>query len=99
VGDEHVLLAVVGERLAGEAAIQRLQLETGDVEEPEPLVPGRPPQRARRAVIAGNVDPVVPHRVPDGVGYRRLLVLAVEDRGDPVIEGKGVPGEPPARPE
>jgi hypothetical protein len=33
------------------------------------------------------------------VGYRRLLVLAVEDRGDPVIEGKGVPGEPPARPE
>jgi hypothetical protein len=44
-GDEHVLPAVVGERLTGEAAVEGLQFETGDVDEPEPLVLGRPPQR------------------------------------------------------
>jgi hypothetical protein len=29
------------------------------------------------------------------VRYRLLLVLAVQACGDSVIEGKGVPGEPP----
>src|SRR6266498_4344443 len=33
-GDEHVFPAVVRERLAGKAGVQRLHLETGDVEEP-----------------------------------------------------------------
>jgi hypothetical protein len=33
------------------------------------------------------------------VPYRLLLVLAVQARGDPVVEGKGVPGEPPVRQE
>jgi len=32
-----------------------------------------------------------------GVRYRVLLVLAVEAGGDPVVEGKGVPGEPAFR--
>ena len=43
-GDEHVLPALIGERLAGEAAMERLQLETGYVEEPEPLVLRGPPE-------------------------------------------------------
>jgi hypothetical protein len=35
-GDEHVLAAIFGEGLAGEAAIERFQFQTRDVEEPEP---------------------------------------------------------------
>jgi hypothetical protein len=34
-GDEHVFLAVVGERLASKAAVERLQVETGDVQQPK----------------------------------------------------------------
>ena len=40
-----------------------------------------------------------PDRVADRVRYRLVLVLAVQARRDPVVEGEGVPGEPPARPE
>jgi hypothetical protein len=58
-GNEHVFPAVVGERLAGKAAVERLQLETGYVKEPEPLVPGRPPEGAPRAFVERDVDPVV----------------------------------------
>ena len=45
-GDEHVLAAAVGERRPVEVAVERLELEPRDVDEPEPLVLGRPPQRA-----------------------------------------------------
>jgi hypothetical protein len=83
----------------GETTVERLQVETGDIEEPEPLVLRRPPDGARRAVVEGDVDAVVAHRVPGRVRYRLVLVLAVEARGDPVVEGKGVPGEPPFLPE
>jgi len=31
------------------------------------------------------------------VRHRLLLVLAVQPRGDVVVEGKGVPGEPSSR--
>lgn len=43
-GDEHVLSAVVLERLATEAAIERLELKAGDIKGPEPFVLGCPPQ-------------------------------------------------------
>jgi hypothetical protein len=36
--------AVIVERLSGEAAVERLQFQASDIEEPEPLVLGRPPQ-------------------------------------------------------
>ena len=39
------------QRLAGEAAVERLELEAGDVEQPEPFVLRRPPERARRTVV------------------------------------------------
>jgi hypothetical protein len=56
-----------------------------------------PTPPARSAVVADDVDPVVADGVPDRVPYGILLVLAVETGGDPVVEGKGVPGEPPGR--
>ena len=96
-GDEHVLLAVVGERFAGEAAVEALESEAGDVDEPEPFVLGRPPEPAGGAVVADEVDPVVADGVMDGVRAGILLVLAVEGGGDPVVEGERVPGEPPGR--
>src|SRR5207302_2717634 len=65
--DEHVLAALVAERLAREAAVERLDLEPRDVEEPEPLVLRRPPEGARRAVVQDDVDAVVADRVPDRV--------------------------------
>jgi chromate transporter len=43
-GDEHVLAAVAVERLTGEAAVEGLQLEAGDVEQAQPLVLRGPPQ-------------------------------------------------------
>ncbi len=58
-GNEHVLATVVVKWLFGEATVERLQLQAGDFEEPEPLVLRRPPQRARRAVVEDHVDPVV----------------------------------------
>jgi hypothetical protein len=42
-GDEDVFAAVVGERFAVEAAVQGLQLDAGDLEEPEPFVFRCPP--------------------------------------------------------
>jgi hypothetical protein len=79
----------------GEAAVKRLQLEAGDVEESEPLVLRCPPEGAPRAVVTDDVDPVVARRVVDRVPYRLLLVLTIEARGYAVVEGKGVPGEAP----
>ena len=99
MGDEHVLSAVVFERLAGEAGPERLQLETGDVDETEPLVLRCPPKRARSVSVQVDVDPIVSHRVPDGVRYGLMLVLAVETGREPVVERERVPCEPPARQE
>ena len=98
-GDEDLFPAVVGKRLAGKAGVERVHLESGDVEEPEPLVLGGPPEGDRRAIVADNVDPIIARCVPDVVRYKHLLVLTVEARGEPVVEGKGIPGEPPFRPQ
>jgi len=76
-GDEHVFLAVVGDRFVGEAAVQVLQFEAGDVDEPEPLVLGCPPQAAGRAAVEDDVDTVVADRLPDRVRDGILLMLAV----------------------
>lgn len=63
-GDEYVFAAVVRERLAGESSIERLQAQTRDVDQPEPLVLLRPPERAGPAGIKRKVDPVVARRPP-----------------------------------
>jgi len=66
--DEHVFPAIVSKRLSCEATVERFQLETGNVDEPEPLVLGCPPERARRAIVECQVDPIVPYGIPDGMG-------------------------------
>jgi hypothetical protein len=43
-GDEDVFPAVVGERLTRKAAVPRLELQAGDIEQPKPLVLGSPPE-------------------------------------------------------
>ncbi len=43
-GDEHVLPAIVGERLAGKAAVHRLHLKARDVDEREPFILSCPPE-------------------------------------------------------
>ena len=45
-----------------EAAVERLELEPGDVEQPLPLVLRRPPERDRPPVVVRDVDPVVGRR-------------------------------------
>src|SRR6185503_5315264 len=87
--------AVVVNRLAGEATVERLHLKSGDFEEPKPLVPGSPPERTRRAAVEDDIDPVVAYCITDGVWHGLCLVRTVEMHGDVVIERKGVPGEPP----
>src|SRR5207248_11412539 len=51
------------------------------------------------AVVEREVDPVVADGVPDRVRDRLVLVLAVQARREPVVEGEGVPGEAAVRPE
>ena len=96
--DEHVLRAVVRERLALEAAVQRLELQTGHVEQAQPLVLRRPPQRARPAAVEHQVDPVIADRVAHRVRQGLLVAHAVMAHRHPVVEGERVPGETPARP-
>ena len=67
-GDEHVLGAVLVEWFTSEVAVQRLQLQSGDVDESQPLVLRGPPQRTRSAVVEGEVDPVVTDEVPGVCG-------------------------------
>ncbi len=98
-GDEDVIAAFVVERLAGEAAVQRFQLEAGDVEQPEPFVPRRPPERARRTAVEREIDAVFADRVPDRVRHRSAAVRAVETHRDLVVERQGIPREAPARTE
>src|SRR5512132_608537 len=69
-GDEHVFAAVIVERASFEVPEERLELKPRDIEQPQPLVLGRPPQRTGRAVVEREVDPVVTDRVPDCVGDR-----------------------------
>src|SRR5262249_17695123 len=97
--DEHVFPAIVSKRLACEATVEHFQLETGDVEQPEPLVLGCPPQRALRAIVECQVDPIVPHGIVDGMGERLLLMNTVEACGNLVVKGEGIPGEAPVWPE
>ena len=88
-----------GNKFPGEAAVERFQLETGDVEEPEPLVLGGPPEGARRAIVESHVDPIVASDLADSMGNRLFLMNTVEARGNPVVKGEGIPGEPPVRSE
>jgi hypothetical protein len=96
--DEHVLPAVFGKRLALEPTLEGLQLERG-VEEPQPLVLRCSPQRAPPAHIECDVDPVIAHGVSDRVWHELVLMLAIEARRDPIVEGEGVPRETPPWPE
>jgi hypothetical protein len=97
--DEHIFPAIVSKRLPCEAAVERFHLETGDIEKPEPLVLGGPPEGARRAIVECQVDPIVAYGIPDSMGYRLFLMNTVEARGHPVVKGEGIPGESPVRPE
>jgi hypothetical protein len=54
---------VLDERLAGEAAVERLHLEAGDIEKPEPFVLGCPPQRAGGAVVERAGSSIVSSRM------------------------------------
>ena len=94
---EDVLTAVVSARASVEVAVERLDLQARDVDEPEPLVPGRPPQRAATAVVETDVDAVGTDGVPDRVRKGRVLVPAVQAGGDPMIQRERVPRESSAR--
>jgi hypothetical protein len=93
-GDEHVLAAFVGERLTGEAAVQRRHLQAGHVQQAEPLVLRRPPQGACPAAVEGEVDPVVARPEPDRVRDRLVLVAAVDAGADVVVTGSLVTAQP-----
>jgi hypothetical protein len=54
-GDEHVLVALVGERLTGEAAVERRHLQARYVQQSQSLVLRRPPQGAES--LTGPASP------------------------------------------
>src|SRR5215216_5027052 len=89
--DEDVLTTLVVQRLAVETAVERLQLEPRDVDEPEPFVLGRPPQGAGGAAVERDIDPSVSHRIPDRVGLRFLQAPPIERRREPRVKREGVP--------
>src|SRR5580765_1829082 len=95
-GDEDVLAAVVAERLVLEAAEEILELEPCDVDQPEPFVLRRPPERARPAVVECEVDSIVADAVANRVWDGRIVVLPVQLSRDPVVERKRVPRKPPS---
>src|SRR3954452_12937983 len=69
-GHEDVLTAVVVERLPGESAVERLEAQPRDVEEAQPFVLGRPPERTGSAIVQGDVDSVVADAVVVRVRHR-----------------------------
>jgi len=85
-GDEDEFAAVVIKRLSVQATEKSLEPKPRDIEEPEPLVVGCPPQRAGGAVVEGDVDSVVADRVPNRIGQRFVLVLSVQPGRDLMIE-------------
>jgi len=94
--DEHIFRAVIPKRLAGKAAVQRLHLQARDVDQRKPFILGGPPKRASPSGVKCNVDPVLTDRVTNCMRDRLLPVCAIKPHCDSVIEGEGVPGEPPA---
>jgi Winged helix DNA-binding domain len=101
-GHEDVLTAVVVERFAGESAVESLEAEARDVEEPQPLVLGCPPERTGSTLVQGDVDSVVADAVVVRVRQRktrgRVAVPAVDGGCDVMVEGERVPGEAAFRP-
>ena len=102
-GHEDVLTAVVVERFPIESAVESFEAQARDVEETEPFVLGRPPERTGPTVVQGDVDPVIADAVVVRVRQRHSAVpvgvLAVHGRRDVVVEGECVPGEATVRQE
>ena len=93
-GDEHVLPAVVVHRLFLEVSVKSLELKPGDIQQPEPFVLGRPPDR----MVPSERDVDEGRRRPHSgmVWVRLVLVPPVQPNGYLVVEREGVPGEPTA---
>ena len=98
-GDEDVFAALVVERLPVEATEENLEFESRDIEQPEPFVLGRPPERAGAAFIERDVDPVVADGVADSVRNGVVLMPPVQPGRYPVIEREGIPGKASVRPQ
>src|SRR5689334_15068073 len=94
-GDEDVLAAVVVEQLACEPAVESLEAKPRDVDQAQPFVLGRPPQRTGSTVVQRDVDAVVADAVADRVrdrhARRRVGVLPFDGGCDPMVEGESVP--------
>jgi hypothetical protein len=72
---EDVLAAVVVERFPRESAVERFQLQSRDVDQPEPFVLGRPPERSRsREPDSPITTAMVSMSVPDALAALDLLV-------------------------
>src|SRR5437764_8631842 len=82
---------VVG--FAVEAAVERLDLEAGDVAETFLLCAGHPPQRDH-ALVPHEIDPVVGWDVVDLLPrFTPRLALSLDGHGDERAEREHVPGE------
>src|SRR5439155_18017480 len=96
--DPHLLLAPLVVWPPVEPAIERFDLEPGDLDEALPFRARRPPERDRRALRQRDVDPIVRRNLVDPVPDARVLLPGAVDLGRDVgIEDEDVPGEPPAR--
>ena len=83
-----------------EPAVERLRLEAGDVDQAEPLVPRRPPERARVARVERDVDAARRRRRMRCVcGIGSSCRSPSKRAAMRVVEGEGVPGEAATRAE
>src|SRR6188508_2414086 len=99
VHDEDVLATRCRQRTPVEVAVQRVDGESRDVDETEPLVLRRPPQRAPAAVVAHDVDAIVRDVVVEAMRNPRLDPLPVVPGGDVMVERECIPCESAARTE
>src|SRR5438105_8071121 len=97
-GHEDVLTAVVVERFPGESAIESFEAQARDVEEPQPFILGRPPERTGSTIVEGDVDSVIADAVVVRVRHPRVDMPAIDGGCGVVVEGERVPGEEAVRP-
>ena len=77
-----------------EAAVERLDLEARDLDQPFPLGTVEPPEGDRIPALERDVKPVVVLCLVDPVPHTVLLLpLAVDSGCDSRIEDEGIPGE------
>lgn len=80
--------------------MQRLELETSDIDQSEPFVLRCPPQRGGGGtIVKDHVNAILSDVETIDVRGWTCLAAAIEMGRNLVVEGECIPGEPAARPQ